>query len=261
MSDDEIMRAWAYLATVAEPPCAGLIALAEDLGPVEAASAVRTRIVPSRHKRVLVPTEARAAVDSSAEDLDACHRIGAQLLTRDDADWPAWNLLALDQADSAARGGAPLALWVRGPASCADVTNSGIALVGSRASSSYGDYVTGTIAADLASEDWSVISGGAYGVDGAAHRGALGAHGLTAAVLACGIDRAYPSGHSQLLREIAEVGLIVSEYPPGTTAAKHRFLTRNRLSRRCRRRWSWWRLDGGRGRRTPQPGPSVWADR
>ncbi|NLG45625.1 DNA-processing protein DprA [Gordonia sp. (in: high G+C Gram-positive bacteria)] len=226
---DEELRAWAYLSAVAEPPCAPLIALVDDVGAVAAAAAIKQRAVPSAHRRVLVPTEARAAVDRSAQDLETCERIGARLVTRDDADWPAWQLLALDRADTAARGGAPLALWVRGPRTCAEIADSSLALIGSRAASSYGDYVAGQMAGQLADHGWSVISGGAYGIDGAAHRGALAAGGCTAAVLACGIDRDYPTGHAQLLREIAQEGLVVTEYAPGTAAAKHRFLTRNRL--------------------------------
>lgn len=228
MTDRE-RRAWAYLAAVAEPPCAPLVALVEEVGSVEAAKAVRTRTVPPHYQSVLVATEARAAVDTAARDLETCDRLGARLLTRDDADWPAWQVLGLDQADTAARGGAPLALWVRGPESFADISERSVALVGSRAASSYGDYVAGLLAADLCASGWAVVSGGAYGIDGSAHRSALAASGTTAAVLACGIDRDYPSGHAQLLREIAQRGLVVTEYPPGTTAAKHRFLTRNRL--------------------------------
>ncbi|MGB6246156.1 DNA-processing protein DprA [Gordonia sp. (in: high G+C Gram-positive bacteria)] len=228
MTDREL-RAWAYLAAVAEPPCASLVALVDDLGAVEAAAAVRDRKVPAAHRSVLAATQARASTDTAARDLETCHRLGARLLTREDPDWPAWQLLALDQAETAARGGAPLALWVRGPLACADLTERAVALVGSRASSSYGDHVTGLLAADVGAAGWAVVSGGAYGIDGAAHRAALAAGTPTAAVLACGIDRDYPTGHARLLREIAEHGAVITEYPPGSGAAKHRFLTRNRL--------------------------------
>jgi DNA processing protein len=81
----------------------------------------------------------------------------------------------------------------------------------------------------LARNGMTVVSGAAYGIDGAAHRGALGAEGPTIAVLACGIDQSYPAGHSQLLNQIAEGGLVITEYPPGTPPARHRFLVRNRL--------------------------------
>jgi DNA processing protein len=73
------------------------------------------------------------------------------------------------------------------------------------------------------------VSGGAYGIDGAAHRATLATDGFTVAVLAGGIDVPYPSGHSGLLHRIGQQGLVVTEYPPGIRPARHRFLTRNRL--------------------------------
>jgi DNA processing protein len=89
--------------------------------------------------------------------------------------------------------------------------------------------VTGDLAAGLAERDVAVISGGAYGIDGAAHRAALAAEGVTVAVLAGGLDIPYPAGHSALLHRIGVDGLVVTEYPPGVRPARHRFLTRNRL--------------------------------
>ena len=97
------------------------------------------------------------------------------------------------------------------------------------------------LATGLAERDVAVISGGAYGIDGAAHRAALAADGVTVAVLAGGIDIPYPAGHSALLHRIGSDGLLVTEYPPGVRPARHRFLTRNRSGRRVRR-------GGGRGR-------------
>jgi len=120
-------------------------------------------------------------------------------------------------------------LWVRGPVQLDQGVDRSIAIVGSRAASGYGEHVTANISNGLVAESWSVVSGGAYGIDGVAHRNVLASGGVTVAVLACGIDRDYPAGHSRLLSEIARTGLVVSEYPPGTNAAKHRFLTRNRL--------------------------------
>ena len=75
----------------------------------------------------------------------------------------------------------------------------------------------------------TVVSGAAIGIDGAAHRGALAVDGATVAVLACGVDRVYPAAHATLLERIAATGLVVSEYPPGSVPARHRFLVRNRL--------------------------------
>ncbi|MBD0861252.1 DNA-protecting protein DprA [Gordonia sp. zg691] len=223
------LTAWAYLARVAEPPCAEVIALVDEVGPVEAASAIRRRIVPDDHRAVLAATAARYEADCTAEDLDTAARTGARLVTRADPEWPAWSLLALSQADTAARGGEPLALWVRGPARLDDLATASVALIGSRAASSYGEHVTQMFASGLAGEGLTVMSGGAFGIDGAAHRAAVTTGGVTAAVMACGIDRDYPASHAALLAEIARTGAVISEYPPGTTAAKHRFLTRNRL--------------------------------
>lgn len=226
---DRELRAWAYLSAVAEPPCAAVIALVGKYGAEEAARMVAARSFPADQSAVAVATEARAATVRAELDLEVAHRRGARLLTPAHDDWPAWSLLALDNATSSARGGAPLALWVRGELPIEDATAAAIGVVGSRAATSYGDYLSTRLGSDLAAAGWTVVSGAAFGIDGAAHRGALTAGGTTVAVLACGIDRDYPAGHSRLLDEIAERGLIISEYSPGTTAGRHRFLTRNRL--------------------------------
>ena len=88
--------------------------------------------------------------------------------------------------------------------------------------------MAGEIAADLAEQGWVIISGGAYGIDAAAHRGALAARAATIAVLACGLDQPYPAGHAGLFADIAGDGLVVSEWPPGRRPARLRFLVRNR---------------------------------
>ncbi len=85
------------------------------------------------------------------------------------------------------------------------------------------------LAAGLAERDAAVVSGGAYGIDGAAHRAALAADGFTVAVLAGGVDVSYPAGNAALFHRIAKEGLLVTEYPPGLRPQRHRFLTRNRL--------------------------------
>jgi DNA processing protein len=92
-----------------------------------------------------------------------------------------------------------------------------------------GEQVTADLTAGLTERGVAVISGGAYGIDGAAHRAALASDGVTVAVLAGGIDILYPAGHSGLLHRIGSNGLLVTEYPPGVRPARHRFLTRNRL--------------------------------
>ena len=120
-------------------------------------------------------------------------------------------------------------LWAVGPTDVNEVTDRAAAVVGTRAATAYGEFVAADLAAGLATRDAAVVSGAAFGIDGAAHRAALAADGLTVAVLAGGIDVPYPAGHAALLRRISEEGLLVSEYPPGVRPARHRFLTRNRL--------------------------------
>jgi DNA processing protein len=104
-----------------------------------------------------------------------------------------------------------------------------VAVVGARACTEYGAHMAVSLAAGLAEHGWVVVSGGAYGVDGAAPRGALGAGGATVAVLACGVDRPYPRGHTELIARIAEQGLVVGELPPGEHPTPSRFVLRNRV--------------------------------
>jgi DNA processing protein len=124
----------------------------------------------------------------------------------------------------------PTVLWALGPARLDDIAERAAAVVGTRACTSYGEHVAAEITAGLVERDAAVVSGGAYGIDGAAHRAALASDGVTMAVLAGGIDVPYPSGHSALLHRVATSGLLLSEYPPGERPTRYRFLTRNRLA-------------------------------
>ncbi len=122
-----------------------------------------------------------------------------------------------------------MALWVVGAKRIDDMAERAAAIVGTRACTAYGEHVAADLAAGLVERDVTVVSGGAYGIDGAAHRSSLATDGFTVAVLAGGIDVPYPAGHAALLHRIGKDGLVVSEYPPGVRPARHRFLTRNRL--------------------------------
>lgn len=220
--------AWAYLSQVAQGPCAPLVELVRAVGPEEAARAVRGAQLP---EVLRARTQARRHLDTAERDLALVERLGGRLLTPDDEDWPEWKLLAFDGVEPRAdrESAPPLALWVLGGGSVAGLTERAVAVVGTRAASGYGEHATSQFVDDLAGEGWTVVSGAAYGIDGAAHRAALAAGTPTVAVLACGVDRAYPAGHGRLLREIAKEGLVVSEYAPGTPPARYRFLARNRL--------------------------------
>ena len=222
------LRAWAYLSRVVEPPCAQLAALVDQAGPVEAADRVRQGQVDdvlARH------TEARREIDRAADDLELLARRGGRLITPDDDEWPilAFTAFGGDAVAVKPQGRPPLVLWAIGPARLDETAQRAAAVVGTRAATSYGEQVAADLAAGLAEQDVAVVSGGAYGIDGAAHRAVLAAQGVTVAVLAGGLDIPYPAGHSGLLHRIASSGLLVTEYPPGVRPARHRFLTRNRL--------------------------------
>jgi len=152
------------------------------------------------------------------DELQKISAAGAQLLTPEDPDWPSG---ANDlQAP-------PIALYVKGRREA--LAQPSIAIVGTRNPTPYGVRIAGDFAAGFVDRDYSIISGGAYGIDSAAHRGALVAEGCTIAVIASGIDTPYPSGNSRLFEEISESGAIISEVAIGTPALPHRFLTRNRI--------------------------------
>ncbi|WP_436528321.1 DNA-processing protein DprA [Actinoplanes sp. HUAS TT8] len=197
--------------------------LAGDLADTDlrAAVAARTRMV-----------DVRRAADIALRHAD---RSGIRLVTPSDTEWPAPidDLATARAPASAARVRdtmPPLCLWVRGAGSLGDACTRSVAIVGARAASSYGVHVSSSFASGLAERGWTVTSGGAYGIDAAAHRGAMGADGSrTVAVLACGLDRPYPAANLALFDRIAERGLLVSEWPTGFEPLRHRFLLRNRI--------------------------------
>lgn len=162
-------------------------------------------------------------------DLAEAERRGIRFVCPGDPEWPS-RLGDLDTAGSVhQRGGEPLGLWVRGPLDLAEATADAAAVVGSRSATTYGTDVAGQLGAGLAGAGTTVVSGAAFGIDVAGHRGALAVRGRTVAVLACGVDRPYPAAHRTLLDHLAEHGLVVSELPPGCSPTRIRFLTRNRL--------------------------------
>ncbi|MGN9818786.1 DNA-processing protein DprA [Streptomyces sp. SD11] len=164
---------------------------------------------------------ARAERADPEQDLAVARDSGTRFVCPGDPEWPA----QLDDLEDAR----PVGLWVRGLPSLRIWALRSVAVVGARACTEYGAHMASTLGAGLAERGWVVVSGGAYGVDGATHRGALGAGGATVAVLACGVDRPYPRGHTQLITRIAEQGLVVGELPPGDHPTPSRFILRNRV--------------------------------
>jgi DNA processing protein len=164
---------------------------------------------------------ARARRADPAHDLAVARDAGVRFVRPGDLEWPA----QLDDLADAR----PVGLWVRGTPSLRMWALRSVAVVGARACTEYGSHMATTLAAQLAERGWVVVSGGANGVDGAAHRGALAAGGATVAVLACGVDRPYPRGHTALLARIARQGLVIGELPPGDHPTPSRFIQRNRV--------------------------------
>lgn len=148
-------------------------------------------------------------------------RVGARFVVPGDAEWPT----QLDDLGD----GTPLGLWVAGAGDLRLLALRSLSIVGARAATSYGESVARELAAHLADTGWLTVSGGAFGIDAAAHRGALSAGGATACVLAGGVDVPYPRSHADLLARVRESGVLVSESPLGGAAMRHRFLSRNRL--------------------------------
>jgi DNA processing protein len=156
-------------------------------------------------------------LDAALRGLDHFH---VRVLVPGDDEWPE----GLDDLPVA-----PLCLFVRGSADLSTLRTTGIAVVGSRSASPYGTQVARRMGADLAERGVTVVSGAAFGIDAAAHEGALSVGGATVAVLACGLDRPYPAAHVGLLRRVAVDGAVVSELPLGHAPFRMRFLSRNRL--------------------------------
>lgn len=160
-----------------------------------------------------------AGVDVEGE-LDRVEQMGFRCVIPGDADWP--DTLSHPLVS-------PHVLHVRGSASLTDLSRRAVAIVGSRASTGYGEAVAREIGAGAAGRGWTVVSGAAFGIDAAAHQGALAVGGPAIAVLPCGPDRVYPEGNRRLVEAVAESGLVVTELAIGTVGMRHRFLSRNRI--------------------------------
>lgn len=161
-------------------------------------------------------------------DLERADRLGVRFVVPGDPDWPE-QLADLDLAEPVqGRGGVPVGLWVRGPAPLT-VLERAVAVVGSRSATTYGVSLALDISADLARAGMVVLSGAAFGIDQAAHRGALAAGGTSVAVLAGGPERPYPAAHRSLIDHMADTGAVLSETPPGSAPTRMRFLARNRI--------------------------------
>lgn len=206
------------LAHCVEPGDAAAGRLLAEHGAVGLVRRVVDRRTGLRHGDALEARMAAADVDHANARAERC---GARIITRADREWPT-QLNALGEQT-------PFALWVTGAADLRLLALRSLAVVGARACTAYGEEIARSWSAELASQQWCVLSGAAYGIDAAAHRGALAADGTTVAVLAGGVDVPYPRAHAALIAAIADQGLVISETPPGEAVRRQRFLSRNRI--------------------------------
>jgi DNA processing protein len=229
-SKDRLARtALSFLADPADPVLGALLACctpAEILAAVSAPRDARAGLPamgqsPQTVGSALARWRARLGQVPSTGQLAAWHQDGLRLVCPGDSEWPT----QLDDLGDTR----PVALWLRGHADLRYACLRSVSVVGSRAATAYGNHVGMELAAAVAERGWSVISGGAYGIDAAAHRGALAADGLTIAVLASGLRYSYPRGHHELFSAITAQGVLVSECPPDRAPTRPGFLVRNRL--------------------------------
>jgi DNA processing protein len=238
---EEVLFARAFLNRIAEPASIPLWLAVRRMGPVAAAQAIRAGEVAGL---VSEATAARVDQVDPYADLEAAQRRGVRLVVPESDEWPHFAFSALEAAGlrraerfvngdrTHAESGElipPLALWVKGTVDLATVGVRSVAVVGARSATEYGERLARELAAGLSEHTVTVVSGGAHGIDAAAHRGALAVGGDTVLVSAGGLDRPYPPGNAGLFDHVGESGLLVSESPPGCAPRRRRFLTRNRL--------------------------------
>ena len=241
-TDDGVRAAVAALLRIGEPGDELLKRLVDEIGPsavlelvtavgdgrtsaAEAAASLATIIhtdpVSGQIGEAFDRWAVRGECAAGARDLDSVARLGGRLVIPSDDEWPT-PLSDLGPA-------APLGLWVRGNARLDAALARSVSIVGARAASNYGTKCASDLAWDLAARGISVVSGGAFGIDAAAHRAAIARDATTIAFMAGGVDRFYPAANSELFEQVLERGAIVSETAPGMTPMRHRFLLRNRL--------------------------------
>ncbi len=210
----------AELLEIADSPCdGGLPRAAGD--PILAGAGQQAAPLELAARRSIERMRSRLAQLPPPASLDAWERTGFRLTCPGDPEWPT----QLDDLGDAS----PVVLWLRGSADLRFACLRSVSVVGSRAATSYGSVVGTELAANLSERRVTVISGGAYGIDASAHRGALAVAGSTVAVLASGLSFGYPKGHYELFEVIAATGLMVSERPPDLAPTRPGFLVRNRL--------------------------------
>jgi len=204
--------AWSRVAEPGDPVAARLI---RTHGPVAA-----LQLAARGTEQSVQRFQPRLQVLDVERDLEVGAKFAARVVCPGDPEWPA----GLDDLIAP-----PYCLWVRGLVDVGSACQRSVAVVGARSATAYGEMVATDLAAGLGERRFTIISGAAFGIDAAAHRGALATEATTIAVLAGGVERPYPSSHAALIARIVEVGAVVSEVAPGSAPTKPRFLQRNRM--------------------------------
>lgn len=213
--DEQERHARIAWARISEPGEESTFAWVAEHGHVEALRLLRSGVLGAG--RVIAE---RARTVDAGHELAVAARLGARVIVAGDPEWPT----GVDDLPQP-----PHALWLRGSGDLGQLCRRSVSVVGARAATHYGLELAKELAFGTALRGFTVISGAAFGIDAAAHQGALAADGTTIAVLACGIDRVYPQAHRGLLGRIAAAGCVVTELPPGSAPLRTRFLARNRI--------------------------------
>jgi DNA processing protein len=184
-------------------------------GPLKVLESILSASYPAEKTKAII---ASIRVADVGQILCEIEKAGAQFLTPEHDHWP----IGVNQLVNP-----PIGLIVKGDSTCL-ITDS-LAIVGSRKPTNYGANVASEFARGFSDLGWTIISGGAYGIDSYAHRATLQANGATIAVLATGIEVAYPKSNQKLFNEMSAHGALISELMPYESAMPSRFLVRNRL--------------------------------
>ena len=223
MSDERLARA--ALSRLTEP---ATLRVSHALTKVSATRLYEDILTHRGDADLVADASGRLTRLDPARELEQAESRGIRFVIPGDDEWPS-------QLDDLAHGepvsdmgGAPIGLWVRGPLRL-DQLAGAVAVVGSRSATTYGEGVARGLGAGIARAQRALVSGAAFGIDQAGHRGALAVGGPSVAVLACGVDRSYPAEHHDLIEHMARAGAVISELPPGCAPLRMRFLARNRI--------------------------------
>jgi DNA processing protein len=233
--DDEVLAARVVLGWVVEPGNRELYHLVAEAGPVEALAKVVAGKAPKGLAAAAAARLRHHQPEKVASQLLArAKRLGVRIVVPESEEWPSClDDLASISVPTGNRADRdtypPHAIWVRGDDRLDELAARSVAIVGARDCTDYGSHLAADFAYGLAMHGWTVISGGAYGIDAAAHRGCLAAQGRTVAVLAGGVDQPYPPSNTGLFEHVARSGLVISEWPPESAPHRHRFIIRNRV--------------------------------